>query len=901
MTESQTLQSLVRTLAVHDNRLAIQAFHRHTVESWSYHDLAETAGRLQAGLLRAGLRRNDPVVLYAPNRVEWILGCLALLDAGAIPVPIDSQLPRDDLAHVLADSGASWIMTTGTLAERLKMLGLDEGRTLIVLDAGEEDPRSWRCYLDQRPLPAPTVSPEDPAVIFYTSGVSGRPKGVPLSHSNLLANLQSLLEARVYHSDERLLLPLPFHHVYPFMVGVLAPLAQGLPVIFPYSLTGPQILRALRDGRATAMVGVPRIYAAFYAAIERRVEQRSRRLSRIFRAVLACSGASLRWWGLPWGRRVFAPLRKQFAPHLRTLVYGGAPLAPDLAWKLAGLGWQIAGGFGLTETSPILTLVAPGSRDLDTAGTPLPGVRLRVADPDPETGQGEIQALGQNVFRGYLHLPDKTAEAFTSDGWFRTGDLGYFDPKGCLRLVGRASSRITLPGGEKIWPERVEEALEGAPSVKETGVFAREGRLVGIVVPRMAPVPAGETAGLTSSIGSDIAARLNLLPSYCRLTDFVLSFDPLPRTRLGKIQRHKLKALFDACRQGANQGIGSAHPIPFDLMAPDDRQLLEDPVALRVWNWLTGRFSSVRLTPDTHLLLDLGLDSLEWMTLTVELRDDLGLDLDEDAIARIGSVRDLLRESFEARDAAGLSRDPSVQLGAPDQLLDREQQNWLAERGPWLRGFRRALFGLIRALIRKGFDLEVRGIEHIPAQGPWVLTPNHASFLDAPVIIAALPEIDWPRTYWGGWTGIMFRNSLMRLFSRAAGVLPIDQTGRPLATLALGAAALARGNNLIWFPEGHRSRDGRLQPFQTGIGWIVMAHPVPVIPVRIEGTFDALPRNAWWPRRGPITIFFGEAVYPDELAAARKGPERYRQIAATLHDRVATLPGLSGSAIGESR
>jgi long-chain acyl-CoA synthetase len=191
--------------------------------------------------------------------------------------------------------------------------------------------------------------------------------------------------------------------------------------------------------------------------------------------------------------------------------------------------------------------------------------------------------------------------------------------------------------------------------------------------------------------------------------------------------------------------------------------------------------------------------------------------------------------------------------------------------------------------MRKVFNLEVYGIERVPAQGPWVMTPNHVSLLDPPAIIAILSIRSLNQTYWGGWTGIMFRNPIMRLVSRATRVLPIDQSSRPLANLALGAAALARGQNLVWFPEGSRSPDGTLQPFQPGIGLILTAHPVPVIPVRVEGSFAALPRGVWWPHRRRIRIIFGEALNPQALAGPSHGADRYRRIAAALHDHVEAL------------
>jgi long-chain acyl-CoA synthetase len=176
---------------------------------------------------------------------------------------------------------------------------------------------------------------------------------------------------------------------------------------------------------------------------------------------------------------------------------------------------------------------------------------------------------------------------------------------------------------------------------------------------------------VTRLIRADIEARLGLLPSYCRLTDFTLSLAPLPRTRLGKIQRHKLNDLFTAGKQPNGKVLVESRPIAVELMAPEDRQLLEDPVVLRTWNWLAGRFPAVRLTPDTALSLELGLDSLEWMSMTLELRDLAGVDLPEESLSRIGTVRDLLREAGEAEQATGAAIDPAVQLANPDELLDR--------------------------------------------------------------------------------------------------------------------------------------------------------------------------------------------------------------------------------------
>lgn len=884
-----TLQALLQQMADHGSHEALVAFHKDSAETWSYEKLFLTCRKLATGLQEAGLTGQTPVAIYSPNRVEWLVVCLALLDIGTVPVPIDSQLGSDELAYVLEDSAAQWVITTRSLADRMASRKPSSGDRVILLDAAENDPQSWKRFLHEPTREGPPVRPDDTALLFYTSGVSGKPKGVPLSHVNLLSNLKGLVAVSVYRTEERLLLPLPLHHVYPFVVGLLAPLALGLTVVLPHSLTGPQMRRALQDGRVTALIGVPRLFNGFYEGIERQVRQKSRMMLTLFHGLLACSTIAMRRLRLPIGRTIFAPLRRQFASSLRTMVYGGAPLDPELAWKLTGLGWQIGGGYGLTETSPILTVVTPGSRRLDTSGRALPGVVIRIADPDPDTGQGEIQAQGPNIFSGYLHLQNKTSEAFTEDGWFRTGDLGYLDEEDELHIVGRASSRITLPGGEKIWPERIEEILDALPSIRESGVLAHGGRVVALVVPASGTTHSSEVDRLAQSIRSEVKDAFRAVPSYSRPGEIVFSFNPLPRTRLGKIQRHKLKQLFETEKQRGDRLPEDAKPIAIEDMGPEDRLLLEDSIALRTWTWLAERFPAVRLTPDSNMSLELGLDSLEWMTLTLELHDSVSVDLSEEAVARIVTVRDLLREAVEAEQVGGGGESPATQLTKPDTLLDEGQRQWLAERTPTSRGLGSILFAVDRLLMQTYFSLEVHGIDRLPREGPCVLAPNHVSLLDAPALMASLPSDRLHRINWGGWTGIMFRNPVMRLVSRAARVLPIDQRSRPLANLALGAAALARGDSVVWFPEGDRSRNGKLQPFQPGIGLILTAHPVPVVPILIEGTFDALPRGAFWPRKRRIRVSFGEALNPDELAGDAKGSDRFRQIAKKLHDHVARL------------
>lgn len=862
------------------------AFDRKGGHVWSFLELLDRAQRLATGLAAAGLQQGAHAVLCAPSSLEWIVACFALIEAGAVPVPVDTQVGEEELRHIRQDSEARWIFTVRSMADRLATLMVDHDCRLVLLDVGQEDRRSLQWLFAQSAETFPSVDPNDPAVLFYTSGTTGLPKGVPLTHRNVTSNLLALLRQQLLSDKDRILLPLPLHHVYPFTVGLLTPLASGVAVVLPHSLVGPQILRALIDGNATVIVAVPRFYQALIAAVEARLRRMGRLAWSFFRGALTLSIMLRRRFGVRIGPRLFAGLHRRFAPKLRMVVSGGAALDPNVAWKLEGLGWEVGSGYGLTETSPILTMNVPGNLRFASAGIPLPGVDVRIADPDPLSRQGEVQAKGPNVVAGYRNLPEKTKDAFTEDGYFKTGDLGSFRD-GALYLSGRVSSMIVLPGGENINPENVEHVLEESELIREAGVLEDRHRLVALVVPE-ANAARMEKTELDERIRLEVRQRSASLPSHQRVGDYAITMEPLPRTRLGKIRRHKLRDLYaQAKREGGE--ILQKGPMPVEHMAPEDRQLLELNEARAVWEWLPRRFPDARLTPDTHLHLDLSVDSLEWLNVTLELREQAGLDLSDEAIGRIETVRDLLREAIEAGTAEGSGGDVLERLRRPLEWLDEKQRRWLAPQGLGMRAIGAMLVGSTRLVIKRAFGIRVEGVNHLPLHGPMVFVPNHVSFLDPLALVTALPEPIRRRIQWTGWTGVMFRNWFMRLISRATRVVPIEQGRGALTSLAFGAVILDRGNSLVWFAEGGRSSDGRLTPFQPGIGLLLQARPIPTVPVWISGGYQALPKGAWRPRFHPMTVRFGRPILPSELERQGKGTQPHERITDALHRKVAEL------------
>jgi long-chain acyl-CoA synthetase len=259
------------------------------------------------------------------------------------------------------------------------------------------------------------------------------------------------------------------------------------------------------------------------------------------------------------GKWLLRPLHQQFGARLRVVASGGSPLDDELAWKLEALGWQVAIGYGLTETSPLLTINPPGKAKIGSVGRAIEHVELRIqhgddvdGDPGTDRSPGEILARGPSVFGGYRNLPDKTDQVLTDDGWFHTGDLGFLDDDGFLYITGRKGTMIVTESGENVQPDEVENAYAKHSAIREIGVLGQDGQLVALIVPERGEVGGGD---LVQAIEQAVETQSRDLPSYQRLAEFRLTRESLPRTRLGKIQRHKLRERF---RQAAEDGDDQA-------------------------------------------------------------------------------------------------------------------------------------------------------------------------------------------------------------------------------------------------------------------------------------------------------------------------------------------------------
>ena len=830
----------------------------------SFGELTRRVHGLCSGLLRAGLQPGDAVALSGPAGLDWIVARLALAAAGLIAVPIDETVSLADLQAILVQCAVKGVISPMARARELRAASPQ----LKLIAFGDESTAEGIVPLEElcrtRPGPFPEVSPQSVAMYAFTSGTTGAPKAIVLSHANIDVVVQNFVRARIATPEDRVLLPLPLNHIYPYVVGILCALGSGAAVVIPQTIAGPQLIDAIRISEATIVVGVPRLFSALYSGLAAQIRSKGAIPKAVFDAMLWASKNFRRRLHLNIGRALFSPIRARLGSKLRLFTSGGARLDDESLWALLALGFDVRSGYGLAETASSFTANLPGGERWSSEGKAFTGA-VRIAAPD-KSGIGEIELKGPQVFSHYLDNPQASANAFTPDGWFRTGDIGRLDRDGFLYVSGRARDTLVLGGGKKVEPEILEKIYGESRYIREIAVLEQDGRLVALIVPALEAVRSGGAIHLDTAIRIDLASRARDLPSYERLSGFMIVREALPRTRLGKFRRFLLPQIYRRAQQ--------PRQAPPPAVPAADEALLKNPMARQVYELLRRRYPNAAVGLDSSPLLDLGIDSLEWISFGLELEERLKLRLSEAQIGSAATVRDLLVAATQAQ---------AVPAAAPGATRD-----WVAPTGAATDSAGALIFALDWLIARALFRLRVDGRGNLPA-APCIVIANHTSYLDAPALAAALGIRRLRRCYWAGDPQLLFSKPWQRPLMRALHGYPLDER-QPLQALATSTRILERGDSIVWFPEGWRSPDGELQSFLPGIGHLLLKAPVPVVPVWIEGAFDALPRDKALPRLHAITVRIGKPVLPADWRHFDRADKRAPQaIADLLRDAVAKL------------
>jgi long-chain acyl-CoA synthetase len=874
------------------DRIATELQRRDTVERMTYRELASKTGQAASWLTTHGVERGDRVAILARNDGSWCSAYLGILRAGAVAVPLDTNYSVDQLAKLLADCGAAAVFTSGQFDPAARAAIRLSGDVPIA-DIHHDFDR-----LDHCRKPA-AVGLSDPAVVLYTSGTTSDPKGVVLTHGNIIAERNAAFQ--VVRVDERdaVLSVLPLFHALAQMANLLLPFAVGARVVFLETLNTAELTRALRERGITAFVCVPQFFYLLHQRIASEMAALPLPARSLLRALAAMNLRTRQGTGLNPGKVLFRRIHRSLGPDLRLLVTGGARFDPGVNRALFALGFSIRQAYGLTECSGAACVSDEGDSQLASVGRALPGVLIRIASEG--NAEGEVLIRGPIVMTGYLNRPDQNA-ATLDDGWLHTGDLGYVDAHGRLFITGRSKEVIVLGSGKNIYPEELEAHYERSPFIQELCIVgvSRPGeptseRLHALVRPDTEAMRARGAVNIRQLLRFELEGLSVQLPAHKRILGFDVTQEPLPRTTTRKLKRFEVLKWIETQREQRAQRCGGAEAQRCAGHTSDEFQWPNDSATLRILELIREQVKEgAALVPGAHLELDLGLDSMERVELLVHLTGTLQIAIDDEDAHQLQTVEDLV-EACRSRLREGWDTAERVQpwerllndTPADDEFL-RELEKSKRIRAVVLF----ALTRLLSALFHVTAGFRVSGRQHIPSRGPFLVSPNHQSYFDAFMLVGALPFRAFRNLFFVG-AAEYFQAPFMRWVARTLNVIPVDPDANLVAAMQAGAYGLRHGKVLVLFPEGERSIDGTVKEFRKGAAILSHHTQAPVIPVAIDGAWDMWARGLsinWrallpWSRTRP-RLEFGAALEPPSAPDYATHTEDLRRRVLTVWERL---------------
>ena len=882
------------------NNVAVEIQRQSAIESYSYAELRMMAESIGRWLTEARVERGARVAILADNHPRWVAAYLGVIAAGCAAVPLDTALHADQIATLLKDSSATLLFCDLRHLELTRPSRSELAIGIVRTDASDAGegarPTCFKTDLDSVFAAgpgnfAPVASADDDlASLLYTSGTTADPKGVMLTHGNLMGEVEAVFGWVHIGPEDALLGVLPLFHVLSQMANLMLPLVKGSRVVYLETLNTTELLRALAERNITAFAVVPQFFYLIHDRIFKEIAQRGR-LARIAVRALMAVTRFCRTLGWNSGKIFFRKIHKLFGGKMRYLVTGGSRFDPQIARDFYALGIDVLQAYGLTETSGGAFATPPESNVIGSVGPPLRGVQGNIVDPQPEEGLpqpvGEIAIRGRLVMKGYWKRPEATAEVL-QDGWLLTGDLGYFDAGGNLFITGRKKEIIVLSNGKNIYPEEVEAHYLKSPYIKEICVVGLEGlrgdhrseRLHAVVVPNFDMLRQRKVVNAKEVIRFDIEGLSAQLPTAKRIGSYEIWQRELPRTTTRKLKRFEIER-----RVKENQARGTTDEFAAEkpLTAEDSAWLCEPDVqhALAVIQ-KASRIKPHSLHPSDNLELDLGLDSMQRVELLVALEQELASNVEESRLGEVYTLRDLVDlvragEGISPKASfAGWERvlkekpaDPEVlSLGRPQRIHE---------------AFWYVVTRMVGMVAYDRFHLRVSGIERLPRHSPFLICSNHQSFIDPVIMSGVLPWHVFRDIFFVG-TSEHFGSGFMRVLARWLRIMLVDPDANLIPAMRAGAFGLRHGRVLILYPEGERSIDGTPKRFRKGAAILSIHTQAPIVPVAIEGFYETWPRGKRFQKFAPLQIKFGGPIYPPSESAASEAA--YEELTGELRERV---------------
>ncbi len=544
---------IIQSANRYGDKLALEDLNDTPIPRLTYSALLKQILKFGSALKALGIKERSHIAVIGENRVQWALSYLTMSCFNYVVVPMDRNLNQNEILNVIHESDAEAVIFT-SLYEQIFIeshTSLHKVKNYISMDPisyghhfismSELIRNSPGCTVEE----LPKIDPKEMGAVIFTSGTLGRAKGVMLSQNNISSNLMAMLSIFMMYPSDRFLSVLPMHHTYECNCGLLCPLYAGSSIHFARSLK--TVVDDLQRVRATILLGVPLLYDKMFKRIHKGIQEK-KAVAKVLNPLIKLTDVmqTVGWKNAK--KSIFKDLHHKFGGSIRFFIAGGAAPDPLVAKGLRDLGFNFIQGYGLTETSPILALNSPSKLKDDAAGIPLPGTELRINDPDKE-GIGEVFGKGPNVMLGYYKNPKATAEVM-QDGWFKTGDLGYFDKEGFLHISGRKKNVIISKSGKNVFPEEIEDVLNRSPFVLESLVYgaedAKQDEIIAaqIVVDAEAFIELAESTGkeitkefLHQIIADEVSKVNKQISSYKQIRKFVIRDQEFQKTTTQKIKR----------------------------------------------------------------------------------------------------------------------------------------------------------------------------------------------------------------------------------------------------------------------------------------------------------------------------------------------------------------------------
>ncbi len=901
------LKRLITTFESRSEKVAMRIVGDES-ESFTYGESLAALRSVAYRLGQEGVGKGDRVALIGENHPCWAIAYLGTLYHGAVCVPLDPHGEIETLTNFLQNSEAKVTFISPDMIDKVREIEEKIGQHIPTVawrmeaeTNGFQKFEDWSSteFPESYAAAIPDIGNDDNALLMYTSGTTGKPKGVPLTHGNIIAELIGVDDVLKFGPDERILSLLPLFHAYLQIVNLWVATTVGAEVGYLKELSPAELGDAMKSFKPTILTTVPRLWYLFHKKIFDAVDAKPKAVQALFRTMLAANGFARDTMGANLGKKFFGKVHESFGGELRVAITAGSRFDEDVATDFHKLGFTIIQGYGLTETSGAATATFEHDNRVGSVGKPMKGNEIRIAEPDKD-GVGEVLIRGGVVFTGYYQNDEANAEAFTEDAWFRSGDLGRVDSDGHLYIVGRGKDVIVLPSGKNVHPEDLEVHYLKTPLVEEMAIIgvedaseARAGaeKLAAVVVPDFEYLRQAKIANSKEAIRHELDNLGRQLPEYQRVRDYIIRAEPLPRTATRKIKRFQLKKEVETGEFSAEAKESKA----WEFTA-EDTSLVDTSTARSVMAAVKQHSKDTDVIhPSMNLEIDLGLDSLARAETFAALEQAFGTEFEGDEAARALTVRDVVdlvnKHGGADKEDVSIDLNWSTIINDADDMLP-EVQAVLRDR-PVFSAFAFTVYKCFNLFFKVFMRLEVSGRENLEAAAggsgsdpsvrsdrtAFLICPNHQSFLDPFVLSSNYPYRIFKNIFHVG-ASEFFEGRFLRSVAKMLNVVPVNPDTELMRAMKAGAIGLKHGKILNIYPEGERAFDGDLHTFKKGAAILATELDLPIVPVALDGLHKVWARKSWKIRPSKVKVRFGKPFYARDVP----GVAARRQITGTQPD-----------------